>query len=252
MADQAPWSGSFTVDDQDEDEIALRQVNRKTFRLECTVRYIGKETGLEGRVIPKESLKQIRFVSPAELPTTDLTSVPGPFRWFVGRYGAHTPAALIHDWLIGADPPVKGMKDEYSDRYFRFMLKDIGVRWLRRWIMWAAVAMRTRFGAGGMKRISLIVWALAALAGTVLFFVGLFDANWGLVAITALAPVFAAGLWVRQYGAGIIAAYSAPWIVPPALLAAVAYGVYVVIERGASVLLGAESAGTDTYRYQGH
>ena len=250
MTDTSPWEGSFAVDGIDGGAIGLRQRTRKSFELECTVEYIGQETGLEGKIPPK-SIDEIRSVSPTKLPTTDLTSVPGPFRWFAGRYGTHTPAALIHDWLIGADPPVEGMLDEYADRYFRFMMKDIGVRWLRRWIMWSAVAMRTRFKAGGIRQISVIIWALAALAGTVLLIIGLLDGNVPLVVGAALAPIVGAGLWVRQYGAGLVAAYSVPWIVPPTILAVVGYGVYFGLERVAGLFLAEDVAGTETYRYKG-
>jgi hypothetical protein len=48
----------------------------------------------------------------------------------------------------------------------------------------------------------------------------------------------AAGLWGRQYGAGIIAAIAAPWLLPPTVLAVIGYGVYVVIERARELVVG--------------
>ena len=43
---------------------------------------------------------------PGGLPT-DLTSVPWLFTWLVPKTGAHLPAALLHDGLVGDhdDPP---------------------------------------------------------------------------------------------------------------------------------------------------
>ena len=41
---------------------------------------------------------------PVRLPRTDLASVPLPLRWLVSNYGVHTPAALIHDWMIDTEP----------------------------------------------------------------------------------------------------------------------------------------------------
>ena len=62
--------------------------------------------------------------------TTDLASVPGPLRWFLGSYGVHTPAVLIHDRLIPTPPDMVGrITEQQADRYMRFMLKALGVRW---------------------------------------------------------------------------------------------------------------------------
>jgi hypothetical protein len=73
-------------------------------------------TGLEGKISP-DSIANIRSVDPRSLPTTDLTSVPGPLRWFVNTYGAHTPAALIHDRLIGIENGPSDLTDVLADRY---------------------------------------------------------------------------------------------------------------------------------------
>ncbi|MCY4463595.1 MAG: DUF1353 domain-containing protein [Albidovulum sp.] len=50
---------------------------------------------------------------------TDLTSVPRPFRPFVGRVGPHLEASIIHDylyvaWQIGGLPPTDDMR-RFSD-----------------------------------------------------------------------------------------------------------------------------------------
>ena len=136
-------------------------------------------------------------------------------RWFESSYGAHTLAAVLHDDLI-VDEPNGGPlgSDTLSDTFFREMMKAAGVPWLKRWIMWAAVALRTRWAAGGIRRVSVFVWILLSSAGITAFFwaVGstLLDWNgpdvWLLLSIALPLPFVAAGLWGRQYGAGIIAA----------------------------------------------
>ena len=228
---QAPWSGSFEVRGDPQGHIELEQIDTKHFELHSTVCYIGELTGLEDQLTP-EALEQIRFVSPKRLPTTDLTSVPGVLRWFAGRYGIHTPAALIHDWLIPqpSDPKIRGMTDAFADRYFRFMLDDLGVPLIRRWLMWAAVAARSRWQQGVPQKVLLSTWVIASIGGMIAFLYGLATGNTTIAIVAALAPFVFAVLWGRQYAAGIVAAYSAPWILPPTLFALGGYGVYLVLE----------------------
>lgn len=100
MTETSVWKGSF-VDSTNCDPLhptacppldrtELIQVDRKTFELNSSLTYIGAT-----RV--KDLPVAARTVGPGTLPTTDLASVPAVLRWFVGRYGVHTPAALVHD-----------------------------------------------------------------------------------------------------------------------------------------------------------
>lgn len=237
MGVTVPWSGSFVIDGDPDGGIDVTQVDHKLFRLRSTVRYVGEQTGLEDEV-DAEVLHAIRAVTSEQLPFTDLTSVPAPLRWFVSQYGAHTPAALIHDALIGADPPIEGLTDVQADRYFRYMLEDLGVPLIRRWLMWAAVAYRTRFCSGGLERLGIIVWFSTSLLGMVIALRAFVMADWDVVAAAAMAPLAASALWGRQYGAGLIAAYSAPWLVPPTLFAALGFAVYSTLERLAGWISG--------------
>jgi hypothetical protein len=66
----------------------LAQSGRKEFRLHSKLTFTGV-TGLEGKISP-DSIANMRSVDPTSLPTTDLTSVPGPLRWFVNTT-ARTP-----------------------------------------------------------------------------------------------------------------------------------------------------------------
>lgn len=227
------WRHGFEIDGERGGPIRLAQVNRRFFELRSRIRYLGR-TGLEGRV-PDATIARIRILDPGDDGfLTDLGSVPGPTRWFLGSYGEHTPAVIIHDWLIPTSQTtgLAGLTDQYADRYMRFMLEQVGVRWLKRWIMWAAVALRTRYAAGGLRRISVVVWLLAAVIGmsTLLYTATFGDVGWVTVAAAA-APALFAGLWGRQYGAGLIAGVAAPWLLPPSVVAVIGYAIYYVIER---------------------
>lgn len=81
---------------------------------------------------------------------TDFASIPFFLTWLVPKDGTHTPAAVLHDALIGGQKDVdyetsadETIPDRHADYLFREAMKQTGVPWLRRWIMWAAVALRT-------------------------------------------------------------------------------------------------------------
>lgn len=240
---RAPWKGSFDVDGVNGGAIKLRQIGRKTFALESNIHYRGN-TGLEGKNIPDEVLNDIRTLDPRGVHETDLASVPGPTRWFLGTYGVHTPAVLVHDRLIPTPSAFTGMTEQYADRFLRFMLHDLGVRWLKRWVMWAAVAMRTRWKAQGFKRVSVVVWAVAALAGLTTFVIAAANGSAGWMITAALAPLVFAGLWGKQYGAGIVAAIAAPWLLPPTVLAILGLAVYAILELVLALPAGSDRRGS--------
>lgn len=255
MAEQAPWSRSFVVMDpatgsaSSTGAIRLSQVGMNDFVLESAIRYVGGRTGLEDK-LGDAVLDDIREVGPGTLPVTDLTSVPQPLRWLVSQYGSHTPAALIHDRLIDPAPPIEGLTDADADRYFRFMLQDIGVRWLRRWLMWAAVAFRTRWKAGGAVAASVVVWALTSAAGMSLAVVALAGRNWTLLLLAVAAPFASATLWWRQYGAGLVAAIAAPWVLPPTIFGAIGFVLYAGLERVAGLFVDKEVTPVEPLRYE--
>ncbi len=245
----AQWRHAFDVDGEPGGPIRLEQLDRKTFTLRSTIKYRGP-TGLEGAGLDPGVLQQIRTLDPAreekepgEGFLTDLASVPGPTRWFLGAYGDHTPAVLIHDWLIPTPENLDGMTDQYADRYLRFMLEHIGMRWLKRWVMWTAVALGTRIRVGGFRRLLVIAWVAAALLGMAMLVIAWRNGSTTWVAVALILPFVAAGLWGRQYGAGIIAAIAAPWLLPPTVLAVVGYGVYAVLERARELVVGSPKPG---------
>jgi hypothetical protein len=80
------------------------------------------------------------FTVPAGTPT-DFASVPRVFVWFLPRYGRYTKAAILHDylWRSRIDDPVAPVSRRDADGLFRRVMRELGVTFLRRWIMWTAV-----------------------------------------------------------------------------------------------------------------
>jgi hypothetical protein len=142
-----PWGGAFLVNGHPDSPIELDQYTAKDFVFVGTLSFLG-DMGLDEKKYPKitEEMKQkARALDGSLLGQSDLASVPRFLRWFELPYGRHTPAALIHDGLIFDGKPNKGAlgSDTAADRYFRYMLAAVGVPFFKRWIMWAAVALRT-------------------------------------------------------------------------------------------------------------
>ena len=246
--DPAPWASSFQIEGDPSGHIVLKQRDGNGFELASRILFLGEETGLEGKLSP-DKIDAIRWVDPDRLPRTDLASVPLPLRWLVSNYGVHTPAALIHDWMIDKEPVPDRPLPEFADRYFRFMLRDLGVRWIRRWMMWSAVALRTRWTKSPLYKALLAVWMLSAIAGIFAFVAGIVVGRPELVIAATLGPLVFSLLWGRQYGAGLVAAYNAPWILPPTVLGAIGYAIYTALEWVVSRLSGGKS-GNEQYGYR--
>jgi hypothetical protein len=111
---------------------------------------------------------------------TDFASIPFFLTWLVPKDGTHTPAAVLHDALIGGQKDVhyatsapETVPDRHADYLFREAMRQTGVAWLRRWIMWAAVSLRTmtvqikKDAATGKERQSKR-WGRIAIIGSVI------------------------------------------------------------------------------------
>jgi Protein of unknown function (DUF1353) len=88
------------------------------------------------------------FVVPAGF-ETDFASVPRVFVWLLPRYGKYTKAAILHDWLC-ARVRAGTFDRADADGLFRRSMRELGVPFVRRWLMWAAV----RWGAGPRSLVS--------------------------------------------------------------------------------------------------
>lgn len=241
-----PWGHVFKdpADPARAARIRLSQVDRKAFELESALLYTGP-TGVAG--LPVEA----RTLHPDDLGPkrrTDLASVPAALTWLVSPYGVHTPAALLHDRLIG-EPGLPGVSDVQADRYFRFMLQALGVRWLRRWLMWSAVTFGTRWRAGGWRRALVMVWVVLAAGGMGLFAYGVLAGSWTAVVVAALGPVPASALWGRQFRAALLAAATAIWVLPPTVIGAAGFWVYAALEHAISAVASRPTAGDEPIEY---
>jgi hypothetical protein len=95
---------------------------------------------------------------------TDFASVPRPFVWFIPRYGRYTKAAILHDHVCRLAREGKVSRRD-ADGLFRQAMRSLGVAFLRRWIMWAAVrwgAVVTPEGRKGWLRDAWLVLAITA------------------------------------------------------------------------------------------
>jgi hypothetical protein len=97
---------------------------------------------------------------------TDFASVPWFFTWIFPRYGLYTKAAIVHDWLC------RTTKDKFaSDRTFRLAMKNLGVPWLTRTLIWGAVSLATVALICFLRRLwlTLSLLGVTAVAVAVLF-----------------------------------------------------------------------------------
>ena len=145
---------------------------------------------------------------------TDLTSVPAPFRWLVPRTGAHLPAALLHDALVGGEEPPsyvaaggRRVDRAEADRIFRDAMADTGTGVVRRWIVWTAVTVATIFVGRPVPWPPALAWryrvAAVVTIGTVLWLgwsatADLFDQRWWLA--TDLPWMGDRGFWTELAG----------------------------------------------------
>ena len=244
----APRSG-FEVHDAS-GEVGLIQIDAEQFLVTEAFRFTDQavekalidklEAGGWSTAEARTAVDNARTISPPRENPTDLASIPRFMRWFENSYGVHTLAAIIHDRLICATRDTGALRsDTLSDRFFREMLGSAGVPWLKRWLMWAAVAIRTRFAAGGIRRFSVLLWIVLAIIGITSFVVAVGSLWFGLsdpadarflLLAAVLLPFASAPLWGRQFGASLLAAVAALWVLPAAAFASVGYLVYRALE----------------------
>jgi hypothetical protein len=125
-------------------EVLLEQVGASSWHLREPIEYRGASQP---------------FTVPAEF-RTDLASVPRPLVWLLPRYGAYTRSAILHDFLC-RHPELLSRAD--ADGIFRRSMRELGVPFLRRWLMWAAV--RAGSLLRGATARDLLVWLLIAVPG---------------------------------------------------------------------------------------
>lgn len=99
--------------------VAVREVSATEFRTLEPLAYTGQ--------------RDTFTIEPGFL--TDFASVPRAFVWLLPRYGLYTRSAILHDYLWRTH--VVPRRD--ADGLFRRSMRELGVPFPRRWVMWAAV-----------------------------------------------------------------------------------------------------------------
>jgi hypothetical protein len=76
---------------------------------------------------------------------TDFASVPRAYQWLIARSGQYTKAAVFHDWLVRCRPEIPRSD---TDALFRRALFELGVPFVRRWLIWGAVRWSSLLRSG--------------------------------------------------------------------------------------------------------
>lgn len=137
--------------------VSLETHGDREFRLIEPVIYVGKSQ---------------TFTVPAGF-VTDFASVPAAVSWLIPSYGKYTLAAIVHDYLcvaLGDDfkrgiPSFVSSRD--TDAIFRRIMRELGVPFLRRWIMWTGVRWGAMINPARRKGISkdllpVLLWSILA------------------------------------------------------------------------------------------
>jgi Protein of unknown function (DUF1353) len=213
-------------------EVVLRQIDATKFEVREPIKYADGE---------------FEFIVPSG-DRSDLTSVPRFLVWLVPRYGRHTLAALLHDYLqhrviFRRTPRPEGprsLTSEQADTIFRFALKHNNLPFLRYWLMWTAVTLRTEFKAGPLYAFGTVVWvAFFTLIGILfppLLVINIFQGWFSLVPIlialgtVLVLPILGCILWLHRWRCGLISGLALIVFGFPTLLVALSVLLYLGIE----------------------
>jgi hypothetical protein len=111
-----------------ENDVIVKEVDATTWELVSELRYCGARE---------------HFTVPVGF-QTDFASVPSLFVWLIPKYGRYTKSAILHDFLCDESKAGRFDRDD-ADGIFRRTMRELGVSFLRRWIMWGAVALATQW-----------------------------------------------------------------------------------------------------------
>ena len=93
---------------------------------------------------------------------TDFASVPKLLRWFIPKHGKYNKSAVLHDWLC--DEAAEGRFNRAdADGIFRRSMRELGVGYLRRRLMWVGVRWGGRLRGASVNE-ALIVIAITLVA----------------------------------------------------------------------------------------
>lgn len=219
-----PFKKRYSERDAD---IVLRQKSATDFVLEEPFRF--QQRGEEVVVVERGNV-------------TDLASVPSFLTWLVPRYGRHTLPALLHDHLVvpGMDPDVR----EQADTILRDAMGSTKVPLVRRWSMWAAVSLATRWQRSWRSKLLVVAWI--ALYGTVGINVFLkllrghplpAISSGTVIVIVLASPLVLSLIWGGRYRVGLITAYSVLVLLAPLIVVGITLLLYWIAEGVAQAIL---------------
>lgn len=147
---------------------AFDWVGDETFVLREQFRYRYEKTG-DIFIVPREIG---RF-------TTDFASVPTPLTWLIPRVGNHVPAAVLHDALLAApgeptDHIGREVSRDEADEIFHAAMTELGVPFIRKWLMLLGVGAATAFSRW-WSRVFLLLMSTVLVALFLLSLLDLFD-----------------------------------------------------------------------------
>ncbi len=244
--------GGGAVEIEPTTDIVLRRLplvegDREQFTLHREVTYTRQADEVDGPFSYTVPPAEGEFIS-------DLASVPQLLTWLVPKSGRHLPAALVHDALVD-DPEIDRFQ---ADRIFRDAMGDLDVGFVRRWLMWTAVSLKTIQKRGTRSlRIGAVTTGVVILVLGVLATVSLFvdrtlvpwmgSRHWAFEVALALAGavvipmVLGMALWRPIRIAGVIAGIGMAVLLHAMVMIAGVYGMYSLLERrsrGVQIAIG--------------
>lgn len=102
--------------------------------------------------VTKLGRTRIAIIVPARF-ETDFASIPVFARWLISPFGRHAEAAVIHDWLYALGPVGDRKARRRADRIFAMTLKEVGIGFILRTIMFCAVRIGGSGAFGGTDQL---------------------------------------------------------------------------------------------------
>jgi hypothetical protein len=99
---------------------------------------------------------------------TGFASVPRMLVWFITRYGRYAKAVRLRDYLCSVAVPADRIGRIDADGNFPQAMRELGVSFLRRWIMWAPVRLGALTNTAGRKKSWTEAWYAALVAAVAL------------------------------------------------------------------------------------
>lgn len=88
---------------------------------------------------------------------TNFASVPRLLRWLIPKYGRYNKATVLHDYLC-EQANLGNFDRSDADGIFRRCLREAGVAYVRRWLMWAGVRLGGKLAGASTGEFALVTF----------------------------------------------------------------------------------------------